>query len=81
MVYFTTGFQSIAQLLLLLAGGLSAALLFLAATALAVILAGSAFDLVTRAAAKRWERKGKQPRGRLGRIILEHYRRERDSPK
>lgn len=81
MVYFTMGFQSIAQLLLLLTGGLTALLLFLAAAALAVILTGWAFDFLTRATAKRWEHKGRQPRGKLGRIILEHYRRERDSPK
>lgn len=81
MVYFTTGFQSIAQLLLLLTGGLTAVLLFLAAAALAVIFAGWIFDQVTQAAAKHWERKGEQPRSKLGRIILDHYRRERDSPK
>ena len=81
MVYFMTGFQSITQLLLLLTGGLSAVLLFLAVAALAMIFAGWAFDLVTQAAATRWERKGRQPRGKLGRIILDHYRRERDSPR
>lgn len=81
MVYFTTGFQSIAQLLLLLTGGLTAVLLFLTAVVLAVILSGWVFDLLTRATAKRWEHKGRQPRGKLGRIILEHYRRERDSPR
>lgn len=81
MVYFTTGFQSIGRLLLLLTGGLSAVLAFIAAVALAAIFAGWTFDLVTQAAAKRWERKGKQPRGKLGRIIQDHYRRERDSPR
>lgn len=75
MAYFATGFQAVAQFLLTVSGGLAAVAVFLEAVLLVVCLAGLIFDRVTQAMAKRWEKKGHQPRGKLEQIILEAYRR------
>lgn len=75
MAEFTMGFLSVWRIVLLAAGGASAILVFLLAVLAAAIFLGAVFDFCTRAMAKRWEKTGHEPRGRLGRIILDNHRR------
>lgn len=72
MICFTTGFATVARILLLIAGGISAILV--AAMAVTVLLAIGAwvFDRVTTAMVQRWRRLEKQPRGRLAAILMAH---------
>lgn len=78
MASFATGFQTVVRFLLMISGGLAAVLLYLAVVILFVGLAGMVFDRVTQAMANRWKQKGRQPKGKLGRIILAHHSRQRE---
>lgn len=72
MIYFTTGFYTMARIFLLAAGG--AAAVCAAALILLILLSftGWVFDNVTEAMARRWKKRGKRPRGKLAGIIMEH---------
>lgn len=71
----TLGFEIVGQILLRVAGGTAAVIVFLAAVLLVFCIAGALFDWVTNAMAKHWEKKGYKPRGKLERIILENHKR------
>lgn len=73
MANFIFGFHAVSQLLALVAGGLSALLLFALAAVLIFGIAGIIFDQVTRAVARRWIRSGKHPTSKFARILLEHH--------
>lgn len=75
MLDFKIGFNAVGHVLLRVAGGGAALLLFLAALLLTVYIAGAVFDWITRGTAKRWAKSGYVPGSRLGRIILENYKR------
>lgn len=69
MDYFTSAFAATVRVLLTFAGGAAAVLLALLAVGIAAGLVAWMFDLVTSAMARRWRRKGRKPRGRIGRVI------------
>lgn len=73
MANFIFGFHAVARLLALVAGGLSALLLFALTLALIWGIAGIVFDRVTRAIAGHWIRSGKHPTSKFARILLEHH--------
>lgn len=71
MTWYLMGFDAAARVLLVIAGALSA--LLLAGMIMGIVLAiGSwAFDRATAALARRWKRKGKKPKGRIGAIVMD----------
>lgn len=71
MEQFTTAFLATADILAFLAGGVVA--MIVAALAVLIILGIFAlcFDCITAAMARRWHRKNKRPRSRLGQIIYD----------
>lgn len=75
MAEFTIGFMTVWRIVLLVAGGASAILVFLLAVVTAALVLGYAFDVCTGAMAKRWVKTGHQPKNKLGRIILENHKR------
>ena len=70
MQNFLLGFQSVGDLFLLLGGGLCAFLLAAAVVVLMLGILAMTFDRITARLAKRWQRTGKRPDGRIARIIL-----------
>lgn len=70
MYWYLMGFDAVARVLLVIAGALS--VLLLAGMIMGIVLAtGSwAFDRATSALARRWKRKGKKPKGRIGAIVM-----------
>lgn len=72
---FAIGFMAVWRIALLVAGGVSAILVFLLAVAAAVFLLGGVFDISTSAMAKHWVKTGRQPKNKLGRVILENHKR------
>lgn len=75
MTDFALGFEIVGRIALRVAGGITAVMVFFAAVLLVFCIAGALFDWVTNAMAKRWEKKGYKPRGKLERIILENHKR------
>lgn len=75
MEHFTAAFSTTADILAYAAGG--AAAILIAAIAVLVFLGVLAwcFDRITTAIGRRWHKRGKQPRSRIGQII---YRRTGD---
>lgn len=73
MANFVSGFHAVARLLAMVAGGLSALLLFALAVVLIIGIAGTLFDRITRVIAGRWIRSGKHPAGKLAQILLEYH--------
>lgn len=75
MEHFTAAFNATTDILSYAAG--VAASVLIAAIAALVFLGVFAwlFDIVTMAIGRRWHKRGKQPRGRIGQII---YRRTGD---
>lgn len=71
---FLTGFDATGRVLLVIVGGSVAVLLLLLAVLLVLGLAAVVFDWITNSLGRRWEKRGRKPRGRLGQIILEAYR-------
>lgn len=80
MTEFLFGFTATSQLLLRICGGAVAVLLLIVAILLILVTAARGFDLITTSLAERWRRKGRNPRNRLGKIILESNKRERGTP-
>lgn len=74
MYWYLMGFDAVARVLLVIAGALSALLLagMIAGMIAGIVLVfGSwAFDRATTALARRWKRKGKKPKGRIGAIVM-----------
>ena len=75
LMEFVIGFMAVWRIMLLVAGGMSAVLVFLLVVATAAFLLGGMFDGCTSAIARRWVKKDYQPKSRLGRIILENHKR------
>lgn len=75
MAEFTIGFVTVWRIVLLVAGGVFAILVFLLAVLMAALILGYVFDVCTGAMAKRWVKTGRQPKNKLGRIILENHKR------
>lgn len=73
MEYFVSGFSVMAKCLLGIAGGAAALALALASIVLILLVLGAMFDLVTTAMAKRWHQKGRHPKSRPARILLESF--------
>lgn len=75
MEQFVTAFSATADILTYLAG--VAVAILIPALALLVVLGvfSWCFDLITTAIGRRWHKRGKQPRSRIGQII---YRRTGD---
>ena len=69
MEHFTAAFSATVNILAYAAG--VAAAILIAAIAVLVCLGVLAwlFDIITTAIGRRWHRRGKQPRGRIGKII------------
>lgn len=76
MADFQFGFEITGRVLLQIAGGCAAALLMALTVFLVLVLSAAAFDWITDCLARRWEQKGRTPRNRLERIILESFRRK-----
>lgn len=74
MAEFLIGFDVTGRVLLRIAGGCAAALLLVLAVLLVLTIASVLFDWITTSLGRRWEKLGRNPRGRLGQIILEAYR-------
>lgn len=72
MGYFATAFLDAGSKLLHVAGVLAALLLFFAGILAVILIASVAFDAFTGYLARRWKRRGKEPRTRIGRIIYAH---------
>lgn len=75
MSEFIMGFETIGGILLRIAGGMSAIVLFLLALLLILCICGKLFDWYTAALARRWKKKGYFPRNKLERIILDNPKR------
>ena len=70
MSYFLLGFTAVMRVLLVVGGGAAAIVLVLLAVLAAVGIFSVIFDGVTTLIARRWERRGHEPHGRLGKIIF-----------
>ena len=68
---FLLGFNTVMRVILVIGGGAAAVVLVLMAVLAAVGIFAVIFDGVTAMIARRWKRQGHEPRGRLGRIILD----------
>lgn len=75
MEHFTAAFNATADILAS-AAGVAAAILILAIAVLVCLgVLAWLFDIITTAIGRRWHKRGKQPRGKIGKII---YRRTGD---
>lgn len=54
------------------AGGVTAVLLASAAAFAVLMIAGWIFDRITDSIARKWKKHKKQPKTRIGRILVEH---------
>lgn len=70
MTWYLMGFDAVARVLLVIAGALSALLLAGMIAGIVLTIGAFAFDRATAALARRWKRKGKKPKGRIGAIVM-----------
>lgn len=70
MYWYLMGFDAVARVLLVIAGALSALLLAGMIAGIVLVFGSWAFDRATTALARRWKRKGKKPKGRIGAIVM-----------
>ena len=70
MTWYLMGFDAVARVLLVIAGALSALLLAGMIMGIVLMIGSFAFDQITAALARRWKRKGKKPKGRIGAIVM-----------
>ena len=70
---FVNGFDTTLYVLLLIAGGIAAVLVAVAATAAFLCLAFAVFDWVTDRLGRHWAKAKHRPRGKLAKIILDAY--------
>ena len=75
---FIAGFIATGEFLMLIAGGISAVLVFLMAVVMILFIAGAAFDSATEVLAKRWEKADREPKHWLGKIIMRRKRGDTD---
>ncbi len=72
MQYFSAAFSATSQVLCYIAGSAAAIGILLLALAIMAGVAAWIFNRVTAAIGRRWRRRGKQPRSRIGKIIYYH---------
>lgn len=70
MTWYLMGFDAVARVLLVIAGALSVLLLAGMIMGIVLVFGSWAFDRATAALARRWKRKGKKPKGRIGAIVM-----------
>lgn len=75
MEHFTAAFNSTTDILAYAAGVAAAILIAVIAVLISLGVLAWLFDVITTAIGRRWHKRGKQPRGRIGQII---YRRTGD---
>ena len=75
MEHFTAAFNATANILAYAAGVAAAILIPAIAVLVCLGVLAWLFDIITTAIGRRWHKRGKQPRGRIGKII---YRRTGD---
>lgn len=75
MEHFTAAFSATANILAYAAGVAAAILVPAIAVLVCLGVIAWLFDIITTAIGRRWHKRGKQPRGRIGQII---YRRTGD---
>lgn len=66
---FLTSFWTAADFLAAATGYIAAAAIYAAAALMILGIAAALFDGITSALAYRWHRKGRRPKGRIGRVI------------
>lgn len=75
MEHFTAAFNATVNILAYAAGVAAAILIAAIAVLISIGVLAWMFDIITTAIGRRWHKRGKQPRGRIGKII---YRRTGD---
>ena len=75
MEHFAAAFSTTANILAYAAGVVAAILIPAIAVLISLGVFAWLFDIITTAIGRRWHKRGKQPRGRIGKII---YRRTSD---
>ena len=75
MEHFTAAFTATTTILSYAAGVAAAILISAIAVLISLGVLAWLFDIITTAIGRRWHKRGKQPRGRIGQII---YRRTGD---
>lgn len=75
MEHFAAAFSATTDILAYVAGVVVAALIAAVAVLVFLGVIGWLFDIITTAMGRRWRKRGKKPRGRIGQII---YRRAGD---
>ena len=69
MEHFTAAFSSTTDILAYAAGVAAAVLIAAIAVLISLGVLAWLFDIITTAIGRRWHKRGKQPRGRIGQII------------
>lgn len=75
MEHFAAAFSATVNILAYAAGVAAAVLIYAIAVLVSIGVLAWLFDIITTAIGQRWHKRGKQPRGRIGKII---YRRTGD---
>ena len=75
MEHFAAAFSATVNILAYAAGVAAAVLIAVIAVLVSLGVLAWLFDIITTAIGRRWHKRGKQPRGRIGKII---YRRTGD---
>lgn len=76
MENFMIGFGATSRVLMCIAGGAAAVAIVIVAAMVVLLLVSWAFDFVTCRMARRWQKRGKTPKSKWGRVILESQQRE-----
>lgn len=71
MPEFILGFTVTWMFLMHIVGGVAAVAALVLIVAITLFVAGALFDAITSRIAKRWRRKGREPRTKLERIIMQ----------
>lgn len=77
--YFAIGFVWIFRVILTILGGAAAVILCALALFILAVVAGVIFNVSTELMARRWEKTGKQPRHKIGQIIMRRRATKTDS--
>lgn len=68
---FMLGFTAVTRVISVVCGGAAAVFVFALSVLVCYLALCAIFDIVTALIASRWKRRGHEPRGRLGKIILD----------
>lgn len=71
MPEFILGFTVTWMFLMHIVGGVAAVAALVLIVAITLLVAGALFDAITSKIATRWRRKGREPRTKLARIIMQ----------